>query len=210
MGSVLHPVGPEEPRVYWIRRAAVVVVAVLLVGLLWWIWPKPATVSAVPEASPAASAGTPSAVATPLNTEPASPSASPTPTGPQPCQAASVQLSIVGFQKVKVSAKQVFTLTATNTGTDPCVLAIGPANASVTVSSGSDRIWSTADCDKWLPSKKMMLKSQATHEFSVTWPLRRSSSVCKLSKAELAPGTYVAKAVFAQVSTAQQAMILTK
>lgn len=209
MGSVLHPVGPEEPRVYWIRRIAVVGVAVLLLGLLWWIWPKPQTVSAIPEV-PAASAATPSALATPGTTAAASPSASPTPTGPQPCQPASVRLSIIGFQKVKVSAKQVFTITATNTGTDPCVLTIGPANASVTVSSGSDRIWSTADCDKWLPAKKLTLKSQATHEFSVTWPLRRSSSVCKLGKAELAPGTYVAKAMFAQVSTAQQAMTLTK
>ncbi|MGB7964505.1 MAG: hypothetical protein WCF12_16300 [Propionicimonas sp.] len=210
MGSVLHPVGPEEPRVYWIRRAAVVGVAVLLIVALWWIWPKPQTVSAVPEISPLASAGTPSALATPSMTAAGSPSASPTPTGPQPCQAASVRLSIVGFQKVKVSAKQVFTLTATNTGTDPCVLTISPDTSSVTVSSGNDRIWSTADCDKWLPAKKMTLKSQATHEFSVTWPLRRSSSVCKLSRPKLAPGTYVAKAVFAEVSTAQQAMVLTK
>ncbi|MGB4628051.1 MAG: hypothetical protein WBH64_01125 [Propionicimonas sp.] len=207
MGSVLHPVGPEEPRVYWTRRAVVVgAVAVVLVGLMWVLWPRPQSVSAVPEATTPASTPPGAAVGTPTMT----PSASPTPTGPQPCEATAIQLSVVGYQKVKVSAKQVFTLTASNTGTQPCVLAVNSATYSLTVSSGTDRIWSTADCDKWLPAKTLTLKSQAQHEFAVTWPLRRSSSGCQLSKAALAPGTYVAKAVFAEVATARQAMNLVK
>lgn len=34
----MHPVGPQSPRVYWIRRAALVVVAVLvLTGMVWFL-----------------------------------------------------------------------------------------------------------------------------------------------------------------------------
>ena len=35
MSYVMHPVGPEGARVYWIRRLIVIAVAICLVALLW-------------------------------------------------------------------------------------------------------------------------------------------------------------------------------
>ena len=35
MSYVMHPVGPEGARVYWIRRLIVIAVAIGLIALLW-------------------------------------------------------------------------------------------------------------------------------------------------------------------------------
>ena len=34
MSTVIHPVGPEEPKVYWVRRLVAVLVAVVVVVLM--------------------------------------------------------------------------------------------------------------------------------------------------------------------------------
>ena len=75
MGSLLHPVGPEEPRVYWVRRALVLVtVAAVAFGMIWLVWPRQDAVTAAP-------AGTGAAPSTPA-TAVTSPSTSPSPTAP--------------------------------------------------------------------------------------------------------------------------------
>lgn len=206
MGSLLHPVGPEEPRVYWVRRALVLLtVAVLVAGLVWLVWPRAAVVTAVPGGtSPAPSAsGSPSA-------SPSGSATPSTPTGPVACDPAAMRLTVAGFQRVKVSTKQSFTLSVINGGTQPCILTISPKTYSLTVHSGDDRIWSTADCAKWLPEKKLTVKPETAHEFQVSWPLRRSSATCKTSKGTLKPGTYVATAVLLEKATAKQVMQLVR
>jgi hypothetical protein len=207
MGALLRPVGPEEPRVYWIRRGLAVLAVLVLVGVLVWaVLPKgQAPVSAAPAPTTSA-ASAPATTATQTPSE--SPSASPTPTGPVACENRYIEVSVVGFQRVKVSDKQTFKVAITNTGAQPCILAVGPSSFALTVSSGSDRIWSTADCDKWVPSKKLTAKKGAGYEFDVEWPLRRSAEGCKLTKDKLRPGTYVAKGVFDDGPSASQVMQL--
>ncbi|MEA5053509.1 MAG: hypothetical protein VB093_08715 [Propionicimonas sp.] len=209
MGSLLHPVGPEQARVYWYRRALVLLVALALVAaLLWWLWPKtPGPVSAVPPASgstPPASdtpAPAPSGSGSPATSTPAVPASSPptstAPAAPQACDPGSVQLSVAGFEKVKVSGKQVFALAVANSGKSSCILDLTAKNYSLTVTSGSDRIWTTDHCAKWVPAKKLTLKPETAYEFEISWPLQRSKKDCKLTKDQLKAGTYVAKATFA-------------
>lgn len=207
MGALLRPVGPEEPRVYWVRRGLVAVAVVVVVGLLAWaLLPRgQAPVSAAPApTTPTASAPAPSLSPTPSE----SPTGSPTPTGPVACENRYVDVAVAGFQRVKVAAKQTFKVAITNTGPQPCILSVGPQSFVLTVSSGSDRIWSTADCVKWVPSKKLTAKSGAGYEFDVAWSLRRSAEGCKLGKDTLRPGTYVAKGVFADGPSATQVMQL--
>ena len=206
MGSLLRPVGPEEPRVYWVRRGLVLLVAALLAfGVFWLAWPRESPVSAAP-------AGQGSSVTPPASTSP-SPSAAPSPTkpaGPVACDPAAMRLTVAGFQRVKVSTKQAFTLSVINGGTEACDLTISPKTYSLTVRSGDDRIWSTADCAKWLPEEKVTLKPETAHEFTVEWPLRRSKSGCKIVKGKLKAGTYVATAVLLEKASAKQVMQLVK
>ncbi len=209
MGSLLHPVGPDEPRVYWVRRSLVLIVVIVLVaGVAWLVWPREPTVSAVPP--PTSPTATPSVSTTP---SPAAPSASPspTPTGPVACDPTLMKLDVAGFQKVKVGAKNTaFTLTVSNNTKVACILTISPKTYKLTVTSGKDRIWSTADCEKWLPAKELTLDGGATHEFGVTWTLRRSGKDCKLAKDKLKPGTYVATASLGDKATAKQPLQLVK
>ena len=207
MGSLLHPVGPEEPRVYWVRRGLVIaVLAALIVAVVWLLLPRPAVVAASPTGTSPSPSGPASATS---QTAQPTPSAT-KPAGPQACDPAQMRLTVAGFQRVKVSTKQVFTLSVINGGSEPCVLTISPDTYSLTVSSGDDRIWSTADCDKWLPAKKLTVKPETAHEFTVEWPLRRSSATCKTGKDKLRPGTYVAKAALLEKATAKQVVLLVK
>ncbi len=219
MGSVLHPVGPEQPWVYWSRRALVLVLAlVVVVGLVsavWWAWPGKGPVSAVPQSSsPSPSVQPGSAPASTASVKP-SPTATPTPTATTPaaptaCNPATVTLGVKGFSRVKLSGKQQFALTVTNAGSVPCILTVNADSYTLTVKSGKDRIWSTADCPKWLPSRKLTVKPAAAYEFKVTWPLVRSKASCKTTKDALNAGTYVATATFQDEATARQVIQLTK
>ncbi|MVA76993.1 hypothetical protein GC722_13305 [Auraticoccus sp. F435] len=83
MSAVLHPVGPEEPRTYWVRRATVLaVVLVVVLVAVWAFKPGGSDVQAVPAATPTPGATADAAEpgATPSATR--SPAPSPSPTAP--------------------------------------------------------------------------------------------------------------------------------
>jgi hypothetical protein len=207
MGVLLHPVGPESPRVYWVRR----LIALLAVGLAITLalllahgiagTLKPVTPSAEPGVSgtDAPSTGSGEPVAPPSET--------PTPSGPVPCD--SLKLTVAGFERISVTGKQTFNLAATNESESPCVADISAETYALTVVSGNDRIWSTADCPEWVPAEQVALAPGESHEFAVEWTLRRSSSGCELSKDQLKPGTYVADATWKN-SSGRQVLQLVK
>jgi len=208
MGTLLHPVGPRARGVYWLRRIVVLIIVVALVAAVWWVVGLIRGASAqqgVPaQGTPGASAaGTPAVVVASAPVE--------TPTGPQPCTSATVNL--VGYQTLKVTAKQVFVVTITNSGVADCVLTVTPSTLSLTVTSGSDRIWTTSQCAKWAPTKTVTLTPGKSQEFTIDWPLTRSTANCGTSAVALKPGTYVATASLTQGSasmTGRQVMTLTK
>ncbi len=205
MGSLLHPVGAQPGWVYWARRAGLVaaLVAVIVIGFFLFRPPENPTIAAVPAGGP-----TTTAASTPAATP--SVTASPTPTGPLSCDQTNTGLSLAGYQKVKQDAKQSFKVGVKNTGAQPCVLDLTAANFSLSVTSGTDRIWSTADCAKWVPVKKQTLKSQQSYEFSIEWGVLRSAAGCKEAKGLLNPGTYVAQAVFSDTVKSRQVFLVTK
>lgn len=206
MGSLLHPIGGQPAWVYWARRAGLVValVTVIVIGIALFRPSGPAAVPAAPATTPSQPASTPAATGT------ASATASPTPTGPLACDQTNTTLSLAGYQKVKQDAKQAFKMGVKNTGAQPCVLNLQASSFSLTVTSGTDRIWTTADCAKWVPAKKQSLKAQQSYEFSIAWGVHRSAAGCKESKSLLNPGTYVAQAVFADTVKARQVFAVTK
>ena len=207
MGSLLHPVGAQPGWVYWLRRAGIVaaLVAVIVIAVVAFRPPDPSAITAVPAGSSTASPPS-TASATPAP----SVTASATPTGPLACDQTNTGLSLAGYQKVKQDAKQSFKLGVKNTGGQSCVLDLAATTFSLSVTSGTDRIWSTADCAKWVPAKKQTLKAQQSHEFSIEWGVLRSAEGCKEVKGMLNPGTYVAQAVFADTVKSRQVFLVTK
>jgi hypothetical protein len=208
MGSLLQPVGAQPARVYWARRAAVVIALVVVILVGYFLF-RPTDGGNV-AAAPASTATTPSPSMTPTGTPSPADSATPTPTGPLACDQTNTGLALAGYQKVKQDAKQAFKVALTNTGGAACVLDLTAANFSLTVTSGTDRIWTTDDCAKWVPAKKQTLKPQKGYEFAIDWGVARSGAGCKVAKSLLNPGTYVATAAFSDSVKARQVFLVTK
>lgn len=208
MSEVLTGKGPQPPQVYWLRRGIVALLAIVVVGLLVWAFiPKGGPTAGVPQntespaPSPTASSATTAPSASPSGTSTSSsvPSASPATTAPTACEPIGVQLTVAGFKSIKTTGKQVFSVTAENNTAEPCVMEITPETFRLRVTSGADLIWSTAHCDKWLPEvKKQTLAAGKSVEFKANWTATRSAEGCKLAKAKLRAGTYVAQATYAE------------
>lgn len=208
MGSLFHPIGSQPAWVYWARRGALVLAVLAVIAALIFVFrPQPeAPVAGIPVVPSVTPEVTPSTTPSVTGT----PSPSPTPTGPLACDATNTSLALAGYQKVKQDGKQLFTLSLTNTGSETCLLTFSPSVFTLTVTSGTDRIWSTDDCAKWVPTQKGKLKAGKAFEFTVNWSVARSSAGCKLSKATLGTGTYVAAAAFDTNAKARQVFQVVK
>ena len=215
MSEVLTGKGPQPPVVYWIRRGLVALVAVVVVGLLIWaLTPKGQSTTAIPEPAgtptPTAPVSSPTPSSTASGQEP-TPSPSPSATAPEACEPIGVQLELTGFKSVKSGGKQTFVVTAENNTALPCVMEITKNTFVLRVASGTDPVFSTAHCEKWLPTvKKQTLKAGASVEFKVDWQTFRSAEGCRQAKSLLGAGTYVATAVYKESSTTRMAFALTK
>lgn len=212
MGSIMHPTGPQAPQVYWRRRAAVLgVVVAVLIGVVagaWALWPK-AQPEAAPTSAPVTALPTPIVAGSSGTPAPPASSAPATPAAPLACDPLSVRAGLAGFKKLAQGSAQVFKVSLTNTTALPCVLAVSANNFAVAVTSGKDRIWTTADCAAWVPAKTVTLAPQQAYVFELNWSGARSSSSCKTTKATVGAGTYIAKATFTGAEPARLVMLIT-
>ena len=270
MSSVLHPVGPEPRERYWVRRLAVLVAAVVAIGIVIalvgnamsagsavqaepvppTIVPPVVTTSPTPGAAASGSgsptpAGTPSA--TPATTPGATPSASPTPT-PTPtststasdkksttsktpskdsktkkkptkkptkqpvyaaCDGSDLRTTLTGDRTVKLGKKTTFALSVINGGKKTCKVAVTPSDATLTIVSGDDRIWSTKDCPAALPAAQRTLLPEHALGWKVTWSGQRSGEDCSTSKVAPEKGYYWAIASFDGADDVRFRVILT-
>lgn len=144
--------------------------------------------SASPSGSPSASASSPSA--TPSGSTPGSPSPSPT----AACDSSSLTAVVKGDARtIAVGGAASFHVTVTNDTGSACTWDLSKVKVDLTVTSGSDRIWSTSDCPAWAPKGTHQLAAGKAWTADVKWPGRRSNG-CKLVDEDLGRGTYVATA----------------
>src|SRR5690606_1620014 len=83
------------------------------------------------------------------------------------------------------SERPAFRITVVNTGRGPCAFDTGALDVRIT--SGSDRIWSSAECRRGDPSTKT-LRRGVPHVETVTWDRERGCGDGSPAR----PGTYVA------------------
>jgi hypothetical protein len=174
--GVLRPVGPHEPRVYWTRRA-ILLLAVVLVVVLFTAY----ACSGGGKARPAAhrTGPTPSATTTP------------TPAGstPPPTGCASGQVTVAaGTDATTYPAGALPHLRATirTTATSPCTLTRGAIGWEIV--SGADTVFSTAGCAK-TGGGAFTVRPNHPAVVALVWDRRRSSG-CATPGAAAAPGTY--------------------
>ena len=96
----------------------------------------------------------------------------------------------------------------TNKGKLTCRLDFSRTPLTLKIYSGTDRIWTSADCTSWVPSGVKTLGASKSYTYQEEWPTLRSAPGCKLRNLYLQPGTYVATALLPGGQPAQLVMQL--
>ncbi|MER2133713.1 MAG: hypothetical protein ABS910_03435 [Arthrobacter sp.] len=88
-------------------------------------------------------------------------------------------------------ANPLLTLSVTNTGAEPCKINVGTSQMEFVVTSGSDRIFSSADCQDGAEDLLKEFEPGATEKANFTWERLRSAPGCAAVASNPNPGWYV-------------------
>jgi hypothetical protein len=235
MSGLLRPVGPEATQTYWARRGLilgatmVLAVAVLLIisganiGSAVHVSPSPsaAEFAMLSSASPSSM---PTATWTPAAVNPSVPTSSAVPelrattrtasrtktheSGPVDCPADELRPTLTGRQRLALKRPTTFQLSLINGSDQTCIARVTRKNFELRISSGNDRIWSTADCKSIIKTIRHRLGSEHAIAWSLTWDGKRSKSECRSAREALRPGTYLVTAQLQGAEPVQLRMLL--
>jgi hypothetical protein len=212
---MMRPTGPLPPRVYWTRRVVLLLAAVLVTGLVWWLVTgsgradeTSADGGSKPPASNGAGATTPSE-STPTTDPPARQKPEKTPEGQQPtqqqknqkpkhrplaqptgnCKPQDVDMTIdVGDSAP--GQPNTATLLMSSTKLAACTLSITPDTMTVRVTSGDDVVWSSDDCPDALRAQQLVARRDPPTAYQFRWNGQRSSENCQPVESVPGPGGY--------------------
>jgi hypothetical protein len=187
MEGLRQPVGDLPPEVYWRRRLVIIGGLLLLILVLWFLVTSP---SGDNDTSTAGDA-TPSPTASPTTTATAAEALA---VGRE-CTEGDLEITTTPnpftFDSDSLPS---FDVAIEHVGDSPCLLQTAHEDSALLITSGSDRIWSSADCPTQSPinDREFLLEAGQEEDFQVTWPRTRSAPECATVTAEPAPGFYLA------------------
>lgn len=150
-------------------------------------------------AEPFVTAPSPSLTGTPEASSPEStesqdkgkPSGEPSPSD-SACPAAAVKVAAsTDAPAYPAGSNPLLTLSVTNAGTEPCSINVGTTQMEFVVTSGSDRIFSSADCQDGGADLVKEFAPGATEKANFTWERLRSAPGCAAAASNPTPGWYV-------------------
>lgn len=183
----MHPNGPEPASVYWVRRAAILVVLLTVVIGLWWLF------GAILGGSDSSTTASDTASAESAVTDTASVASDPLATGevlapaeatavdaePTPCPDSVISVeATTDSSTYPVGSKPRLTLSITNTGTVACTRDVGPKANELMITSGGFHVWSSDDCNASDETNVSVLEPGKTVASSITWKGRLSQKGC--------------------------------
>lgn len=208
VSSVMRPVGPQSPGVYWVRRGlAVLIVLVVLLGA-WWLvggrggagnpsaaaTPGPSLTPA-PPSSPAPlpsvskkPSKSPTAVSTAAPTT--SPTADPT-ASIVDCKNSAITVTVsTDAASYPVGSTPRLRMRIANTSGSACRRDVGaPANELI-VKSGGNPFWSSDDCNPGGTPDVAVLAAGQTYSVTLVWLGRASAPKCPADQAAAVAGPY--------------------
>ncbi|MFK4082659.1 hypothetical protein ACI2LF_01005 [Kribbella sp. NPDC020789] len=220
MSSLLHPVGHLPASVYWFRRGLVLFVVALLFFLIFQLFPggddpKKSAAVADPQRSqtpsPAPKASTkPSAKPTKTPTEEPTEKASKTaPPQDVKCSASNVRVEALPAVRRVVSGAALNFVVRLEAVSDECKATVDPESLTVSITSGTDLIWTTSHCGQAIPKATLVVAKGKEAASTVVWNGHRSGPGCLPGQPVAKPGTYVIKAEFSGRESAPQAFTIT-
>ena len=202
--------GPLPARVYWRRRALVVLLALgLVIGTARLLTLGSDASSEDPQASQVAAGTTESAAPDDATTEASSPIAEPRAT-PEPKRerkkkqrdkrpvlaepegvCSDRDIAVTPSVEDAVGGRPVvFTLQLRTITSPACTWQVSPTTLTVKLRSGDDDIWSSQDCRRAVPTKEVVVRNNVSTEVEVTWSGRRSDDECSVFTDWALPGWY--------------------
>jgi hypothetical protein len=171
----MQPIGPESPSIYWVRRAALLVIVLfILFGLVWLF----RAVTGAP------SAPTPVAEPTVAESESATPDAgltslTPVTTDPIDCVDSAILVeATTDSSTYKVGKEPVLSLSIENIGSVACLRDVGPKANELEVKSGGYHVWSSDDCSSNNKTKVVTLEPGDKVASTITWNGQLSEPGC--------------------------------
>jgi hypothetical protein len=220
MSSLLRPVGHLPASVYWFRRGLILAVAVVLLVVLLNVIgggdPKNTAASGPqPSGDP-----TVAPTSTPTTTPTGKPDSKDTKKSSEPVKSSETpkDLKCAGTDvniELQLSTRTMATGTAMNlvvqlgAAREECKATVDPSKLSLTITSGTDQIWTTQQCEKAIPKSVLVLAKGKQFPTTVPWDGRRSRPGCLPGQLQAKPGTYVAKAIYDGRASAPQAFQIT-
>jgi hypothetical protein len=186
----MHPTGPQSPGVYWVRRAAVLVVLlVLLLGVRWLLTGRGGgTPAATPTPSPSQSSSS-SQSSTPTTSTSTSPK--PTSTGTVACTKSQISVTAsTDAASYPVGSTPHLRMKIENTSSTPCTRDIGASQNELLITSGTARVWSSDDCSPGGGSQVVTMAPGQSYSVAVTWLGKLSAKGCPANQPAATKGTY--------------------
>ena len=171
MSTIRNPVGPQSPKVYWRRRLLVALGAVAVIVIIILIIVRPGS-----GATPTGSKTT----APPTASAPADPSAA--------CASGVIVVTAV-TDKTTYAAGQMpqISMKIQNNGAKTCTVNAGSTQQDLVITSGSEKIWDSKDCQTGAVDFAQVLKAgQTVTTTAIPWNrVRSSKTTCTATNAPL-------------------------
>lgn len=186
MSTFRNPVGPQSPQVYWRRRlllAIGVVVVIVIIILIVSRPDKPATGTATASTEKASNSDVPNPSASASGAVGGAASA---------CLPANISLTAVTDKgSYGATDKPQLSMTIVNTGPKDCSINVGTTQSELIVTSGSEKIWDSKDCQTAPVDSPITLIPNTPVSSSVptAWDRTRSSTTtCSAARAPVTAG----------------------
>lgn len=189
MSTLIWPIGPLPPGVYWRRRLVVLLVIAVIVFGIWFIFLRGGGDGG--DVGP-----TPAPTTSPTASPTASPTVSPTVT-PSPTRTDDLCLdsdilveASAEFPIYPVGSTPTLSLIITNIGTVECRRNVGPGANELRIEQNGEVLWSSDDCNPSDASDIISFKRGEEFITQVVWDGRTSATGCPSDQPLVEAGEY--------------------
>lgn len=165
MSTIRNPVGPQAPHVYWRRRVLVALIAIAVIVIVVLIIVRPGS-------------GAPRVVTPPSPAKSASAAVTSDPS--TACSDAKLRLqAITDKTTYAATEKPQISMKLTNTGPSACTVNLGSTKQELIISSGSEKIWDSKDCQTGAIDSSIVIKPGTANAITtpaISWNRTRSST----------------------------------
>jgi hypothetical protein len=181
MSTLRNPVGPQPPKIYWRRRLLVAVGALAVIIIIILIIVRPGS----------GNEATPTESKSPAAASSAAPSTSAAPADGAACLPSRITLEAVTDKTTYASGQQPsISMKITNTGTNSCSINLGSTQQELIITSGSEKIWDSKDCQTGAVDTQTILKPNTPVATpGIAWDRTRSSTTtCSTTRPAVTAG----------------------